>query len=269
MIINEIVSNLFTKDGVKDFISLYLELLDPTDCVKRGRSQAEFVAAAAAGWQGDRLSYEIDEAGKRIQCATKEVFSLFSLIVSSNTFGLKEAAAFTMQRALHQHMFKMLFKIDCNCRNLLAAGAGIGKHKGIEDYLKYLKTKHSLTNDDYHYISLDWVPEEGRIYDGLIQEEFKLSIYDVDKNACFQVYDKNSDPQVTFDERLYVESRLIVSKYYFAIQILSIFRHLELMTRLLTLERPNADKTCVVEIQPVPEISVFADAVKELCNIEV
>jgi len=166
-------------------------------------------------------------------------------------------------------MLKLLFKIGCDCRNLLAAGAGIAKQKSIEDYLKHLRTKHALTQDDFHYLSLEWLPDEERIYDGLTQEQLKLHISEVDKKTCFQVYNQNLDPQMGYDERLFVGSRLIVSQYYFAIQIISIFRHLELMAKILTRETSAAGTSCEVDIQPVNEIATFSTVVKELCNIVV
>ena len=262
MIINEIVANLFTVDGVKNFLPRYTALLGSSTSKRNPQHMGGGKAAV-------RFKYEMNEIEKQIHAATKEMFVLFKLIVSTNIVSLADASAVVTQRALHQYMFKLLFKIDCDCRNLLALGAGIAKHKSIATYLKHLQTKYALTQDDFHYLSLEWIIDEGRIYDGLIQEKLKLQTFDVDKNACFQVYDQNLDPQVTYDERLYVESRLIVSKYYFAIQILSIFRHLDLMTNLLALETRNAGNSCEVDIQPVKEISVFSDAVKELCNIDV
>lgn len=265
---NEKLNTFFTKSGVKNYLPLYLELLDPSDYPRRGKSEVEFIKAAIAARQGDRRSYELEESAKRVYSSMIESFRVFKLIVSSCNLPHNDSTLCALQRALHEYLFRELYNADLNCRNLIEANIDYAKYEDINTYMEYLRKKYSISVDDFYYLSQEWFDQQETAYNALMNRDLNLHVYCDEQGVSFQILDKDLEPQFSANPVLCTDNMLIISKYYFALSIMSTFMHLALITRILSMEKHNSGSTPTIDIMDVNEIDTFTDVVKEFCNLE-
>ena len=148
--------------------------------------------------------------------------------------------------------------------------AQIGEnHDGIEGYLKYLQGKYPLSDEHLVLIGQKWLRKETVMFEALMAGEYSLRVFEGDADGtCFQIYDGNLAEVLKspIPAEVCTSNGLIISKYYFVLQILRLFRHLHSITQILTLEKCGLPYDQPTDLMEVDTMDSFLAAASELFN---
>jgi hypothetical protein len=230
MTFNEAFDQYFQLDGFTNFIPRYIQLIE-------GKSEEPDDESRLTRGTAGIQAYDVEKNAKEASVLIKKAFPLFWMIVRAGDFGLDEPEHLVVQTALHESLLNTLYHIDSNCRDLLKSQVQVADDD-LDKYLERLKHKHSLSENDFDHLRQKWFFDSQELFESLASREYKLRLFVEGEQVAFQVFNSELNPAISLPRSLCTPSRLIVSRYYFVLRLFDIFRHLDLITRVLKVEKP-------------------------------
>ena len=227
------------------------------------RGEAEFFGAIAQ--KTDQAFYSMEITASEISDLTNRSFRIFECIVCN--FGKKKGLSDfqTIELALHEYMFKTLYHLNLNCRKLVYAQAGGPNQLNV--YLKGLKKKFDLADEQLAIIGQNWFENENKIWEALTLREYRIKVYD--DGGCFQIYDNNLDQVLKIPQGTGTSNGLIISKYYFVSHLFRIFQHLQICTQILQMTKTGDADDADTDIVDYVSMNAFIKSAGELFNRDV
>ncbi|MEI6056310.1 MAG: hypothetical protein WCR55_09670 [Lentisphaerota bacterium] len=229
-------NKLVNPGGIVNYLEVYLS--NTIDTESDSFSEEKFIEKCISS-KKDKIDEE--DCIKNLLRLLNEALSTFSVIATGCNRDNSDSCESTIQRALHEYMFRMLYYLEVYGKKLLEANIDHKKFKDLVTYKKYLIKKYPAFDKDFDLFSNKRTDDYLAIINSIAGRSARLQIYkDDDKGVCFQLLDSelnNIFPQPSY---MCIENGIIISKYFFFFQIFTSLKYFELFTRIMLLEKNNA-----------------------------
>lgn len=99
-----------------------------------------------------------------------------------------------------------------------------------------MKEKYDLADTEVEPFTMDWMDTYETICQGLLDQSIRLKIFSGD-DVSFRVENEDGRSAIGVPPYLMTTTELIISKDYFFLQILTVLKHVEVMTKISSLEK--------------------------------
>ena len=259
--LRETVARLTTDYGIRDYLQQFY-LIHGT-----GSDEAESLTEGALvrrmAKKPDPLQMELEKLFKRTSHLIQESVRLLALIAPLPAEG--KAVTPTEMKSLHESLFRSLYQIRINLRMMFEVAFDCGDDP--EKFAARLKKKYKLVDGEMEAFTTVWADTYESICQELLEQRIRVKVFTGD-DECFRLDNEDGSPFLGVPRHLMTENKLIISKYYFFLQILTVLKHVEVMTKISALEKNQPYKDEGIPVTEMFEMDVIFPIAEEFMDLE-
>lgn len=245
--------------GIRDYLGQFYLIHDTTADESDGSfSEAGFVRRMMA--EANPNQAELEKLFKRTNPMIRDTLRLLALIAPLPVDGKAVKPEHTELEAFHESLFRVLYQIRVNLRRMFELAFNC--EEDPDEFAEQLKEKYDLADAEVEAFTMDWVDTYETICQGLLDQSILLMIFSAE-NALFRLNDEDGRAAIEVPPYLMTANQFISSNDYFFVQILNVLRHVEVMTKISSLERNRPyedDEVQITEMFEMDAIVPIAEA---------
>ena len=257
--LRQTVAKLITDYDIRDYLrQFYLIHENASSEADESSSEAAFVRHMMEDSEPNQI--ELEKLFKRTNPIIRETVRLLALIAPLPVAGKPVLSGPTELKAFHESLFRALYQIRVNLRGMFELAFDC--EEDPDELIGYLIDKYDLVSAELEAFSTDWMDTYETICQGLLDQSLKLTIF-TDDHALFRLVDEDGCPAIGVPPYLKTANELIVSKDYFFLQILTVLKHVEVMTKISSLEKEqpyDSEEIPVIEMFEMDNVFSVAEA---------